>query len=467
MPIVDTANSNPANEIAFAIKARAEMVRILYRTSVLGLLMNVYVGGLLVVMFGWFYPAKGIGWWSLAMALVLAARIGLAMVFKRSEISVTEMARWRGMFWVGSALTGLLWGIAAWMFWAVPELAARLFLIFVIAGMNAGAARTLAAAPACFLTYSILSMTPLMARLAEFREWGYWLLVGMLVTNIVFLWRTTRLQQLDFLRLLQAQFENEALVARLTEEKRRAEGASEAKSEFLTTVSHEIRTPMNGVVGMLQMLQDSNLDAEQREQVEMALKSAECLMRMLDDVLDLSEATQGKFDLARVGFDPEAHVRGMVELLEPQAKAKGLECRVVVAGSAPEFVLGDPARLRQVLAILVGNAIKFTERGSVVVGLSAEMISGEECSVCYSVADTGMGIDELMQAKLFQAFSMGDSKSTRRFGGVGLGLATAQPLIARMGGAIEVESKVGMGSRFSFTLRMPLASRLSAHRVSQ
>ncbi len=442
------------------------MVRILYRTARTGHMMNAYVGAVIVGTFGWGYHAEGIWWWTVVFFGLLAARVLQGEVFCRREVADADMGKWKLAFMAGAACTGLMWGLAAWFFWPVNQTIPWLILIFVVAGMNAGAARTLASEPLCFLIYAVLSMTPLMARLAEMPERGRWVLLVMLLSNIVFLWRTTLLQRADLLGLYKARFENEALVARLKEEKHRVEVASAAKSDFLATMSHEIRTPMNGVIGMLQILQESKLDTESQQYVGMAFKSAEGLMKMLDDVLDLVEAEGNRLNLERVGFDPEEHFKGMASMLESAAVAKKLAFRIEAKGSA-SFVLGDPARLRQLLTNLVGNAVKFTERGMVSVSLVVEPPVGEECRLVYVVQDTGIGMSPETKALLFQNFFQADGGSTRRYGGMGLGLPIAQHLARRMGGVISVESELGQGSRFSFEVKLAVASRVSAHRVAK
>ncbi len=464
----NSARSAVASAAEIEAKAQAEIVRGLYRSAGPGLIVNAVVTVLVSLALGWRYEHPGVWPWLVAINLMIAVRLVLGRMFKQKNPPDAALAGWLRVYQIGACLNGALWGWAVWVFWSEQEMIPRLMLVFVAAGMNAGAAaRMLATLPGTFVIYALVSLSPLVVRLSQMSVDGRWMLIGMIAIFVVFLQRAVAEQRRDMLGLHRARFENEALLEKLRAEKLRAEAGSRAKSEFLASMSHEIRTPMNGVLGMLQILQESDLDEEQRLHADMAFKSAECLMKMLDDVLDLAEAENGRINLERVGFEPETHLRNMAGLLEPLARQKGLVCRLVTTKPLPACVLGDPARLRQVLAILVGNAIKFTDRGAVEIGLRAEVLTGEDVRLYYSVADTGIGMDEATRANLFQAFFIGDSKSTRRFGGVGLGLATAQHLVRRMGGDISVESKPGMGARFSFAINVPVTSRVGGHRVAR
>ena len=233
--------------------------------------------------------------------------------------------------------------------------------------------------------------------------------------------------------------------------------ASHAKSQFLANVSHEIRTPMNGIVGMARLLQESQLTARQREYAEIIVGSARALLRIIDDILDSSKIEAGVFELDAVDFDLRRVVDDVVRLLAPEASGKGITLSATVDPAVPDAVRGDPGRLRQALLNLVGNAVKFTERGAVTV--RAEAVSSVDHShvVRFEVRDTGIGISAAARERLFRPFSQGDSSTTRRFGGTGLGLAISRRLVEMMGGRIEVSSEEGTGSTFSFTVALQRA----------
>lgn len=232
-----------------------------------------------------------------------------------------------------------------------------------------------------------------------------------------------------------------------------AEAAAAAKAQFLAVVSHEVRTPLNGVIGMTDLLAGTSLSEKQREYVQTARRSGESLLAMLGDILDYSRMDAGRFELARLAFDLRDCVYGAVDLLMPAALAKGLELSVRLDEALPQRVVGDPQRLRQVLLNLGGNAVKFTDAGSVVVAVGT--LPGAPSFVSFSISDTGSGIGADQQARIFEPFQQVDGSTTRRHGGVGLGLAIARELVALMQGTIRVESREGEGSTFSFSVELP------------
>jgi len=245
----------------------------------------------------------------------------------------------------------------------------------------------------------------------------------------------------------------------------RSEAADKAKSEFLANMSHEIRTPMNGVLGMAELLAKSDLDTRQKTFVDIIMKSGNALLTIINDILDFSKIDAGQLRLRKVSFDPVESIEDVATLLSTSAAEKDIELIVQGAATAHHMVMGDAGRFRQIVTNLVGNAIKFTEKGHVLIGLSMEPMETGEFMLTMRIEDTGIGIPEAKKQTIFEKFAQVDASSTRRHEGTGLGLAITAGLVHLFGGYIEVESELGQGSVFSVHLPFKVAGERNRHQT--
>jgi signal transduction histidine kinase/DNA-binding response OmpR family regulator/HPt (histidine-containing phosphotransfer) domain-containing protein len=459
------SEARPEDAVATDERIRADLARLLQERLVhesgLGVFAHPILIGVLATLAWPDAPHDMLLGWVAAVSVAALLRGGWLFIGTRRKLSDRAV---RNGVRVTVVLLAIAWGVGGAIILPIVPFETAALVLVVVAGIIASALTTLAADPLSIRGFIAGITLPVFVSLAtsdQPRHLAAAVVVGLFTIVMILVARRAHLTLVDHLqvtaRLAVSEGAAKQAEAVMREARDLAERVARARSAFLANMSHEIRTPMNAVLGFVELILDTELTTEQRRALELVRSSSEALLMILNDILDYSKIEAEHLELESIPFDVSKVVHATASLLAVRARERHLELLAEVAADVPRAVRGDPTRLRQVLMNLIGNAIKFTEQGEVVVSVRAAATDGT-AKITFAVRDTGIGIAPEHISSVFQEFTQADSTMTRRYGGTGLGLAISQRLVRLMGGELAVKSEVARGSEFSFSVTLPVES---------
>ncbi|PYP10003.1 MAG: hybrid sensor histidine kinase/response regulator, partial [Gemmatimonadetes bacterium] len=456
-------DDRPENAVATDERIRADLARLLQERLVRESMLGVWVHPILiavVVALAWpDAPSQLLLAWG--GAVLLTALLRGAWIYVAPRRGLHERAVRTGVR-ITVTLLAIAWGVGGALVLPVVPFDTTALLLVILAGLIASALTTLAADPLSIRGFLAGIALPVFVSLAisdQSHHLAAAIVVAVFTLGMAIVARRAHITLVDHLQITARLAVSEDAAKRaeavMRDARDLAERVARARSAFLANMSHEIRTPMNAVLGFVELILDTELTQEQRRALELVRSSSEALLMILNDILDYSKIEAEHLELESIPFDVSKVVHATASLLAVRAREKHLELLAEVGADVPRVVRGDPTRLRQVLMNLIGNAIKFTEQGEVVVSVSAAASDGST-TLRFAVRDTGIGIAPEHVGSVFREFTQADSTTTRRYGGTGLGLAISQRLVQLMGGNLTVNSELGRGSEFAFAVTLPV-----------
>lgn len=466
-----------------------EQIKRVEQNASLSNLVSLAVAVLLAILLWRNSSSDIVLYWLAYMALISTVRILMQYIYSRDESHELVYDIFGYWYLAAILLTAVGWGACGLLLFPEDHAANQIAVGFVLAGMASGGVTVMAPILKLYYLYLFLVIAPMSVRFFTMGE-DYSMLAFMtLLYMLIMVMIGTRIHK-SILSSLELRFHNESLIKFMSqarnesedlneeladeiEQRKRiekelhkakeiAEAASKTKSEFLANMSHEIRTPMNGILGTLQLLQGSVMSESQKQYVSIAYNSGESLLSLLNDILDFSKIEAGKLELEYIPFDVRSLINELAVLLKQKADERRVVIKTELDSEIPEVIRGDSVRIRQILSNLLTNAIKFTEDGDVTMRVSVLEKDDSYARLRFEIIDTGIGISENVQRKLFNSFTQADGSTTRKYGGTGLGLAIVRQLVTMMRGRLGVNSEPGKGSTFWAEIAFEIAHEIAS-----